>query len=442
MGNGCFSSSGEKEKEDGDYEKPDTTGPADGINNQTVHTPKNDYDELDERYFRRDISSYPPIIQAILKNNVIGLKYMIEKGVDVNTTDADEETPLMKAAVGGHVECLKILLDAGADVNIEDTYGETALMKAITTDQRDCVDLFITKGVDEISVGKTGDETILIWTAENGHEKYLNYFITLGASVNRPDRHGATAVLKAAANGHLDCLKSLVISGADVNSRDQYGITALMLAAQNGLEDSVEWLIEAGANVNAKDRQQDTVLHKATFTGKVNCMEILVKSGANVNASDESGTTPLMVAAHNGSEKCLKWLIMAGADVNATDKYGHTALKTAKLKRHKGCEQTLKVLSVKNQPYATGDKNKSPNNNRDSEMNADDKYATIWNSNEGKENGNDQNTNAKENEMRVSEGKNNVGNSVRAGAHIGGGRPNPPVKGLHMMARDAISSQR
>ena len=207
MGNGCFSSSGDKEREDGEYEKPDTTGPVHG--NQTVDTEKKgngDDDNLDERYFRRDISSYPPIIQAILKNNVIGLKYMIEKGVDVNTIDADEETPLMKAAVGGHVECLKILLDAGADVNIEDTYGETALMKAITNDQKDCVDIFITKGVDEISVGKTGDETILIWTAENGHEKYLNYFITLGASVNRPDRHGTTALLKAAANGHLDCL--------------------------------------------------------------------------------------------------------------------------------------------------------------------------------------------------------------------------------------------
>ena len=74
-----------------------------------------------------------------------------------------------------------------------------------------------------------------------------------------------------------------------------------------------------------------------------------------------------------------------------TDKYGHTALKTATLKRHKGCEQTLKVLSVKNQPYTTGDKNKSPNNIRDSEVNAEDEYETIWNSNEGKENGNDQN---------------------------------------------------
>ena len=70
-------------------------------------------------------------------------------------------------------------------------------------------------------------------------------------------------------------------------------------------------------------------------------------------------TTPLMVAAHNGIEKCIKWLIMAGADVNSTDIYGHTALKTASLKRHKGCEQTLKVLGVKNQPYATGDKYKS-----------------------------------------------------------------------------------
>ena len=458
MGNGCFSTSNKDDKEKGDYEEVrDGVKSGAGLNqigpvhnNLPLEIDKDEdeddrsihpYEDLNERHFKRDITSYPSIIQEILRDNVRGLKYMIEKGVDVNMPDADGETPLIKAAVGGHVECLKILLDAGADVNIDDTYGEIALMKAITKDQKDCVDLLITKGVDEISVGKTGDETILMWTAENGEEKYLNYFITLGASVNRPDRHGATALLKAAGNGHLDCMKSLVISGADVNSGDQDGITALMLAAQNGLEECVEWLIKAGADVNAKDRRQDTVLHKATFTGQVNCMEILVKSGANVNAADESGTTPLMLAAHNGIEKCIKWLIMAGADVNAIDKYGHTALKTAILKRHKGCEQTLKVLSVKKQPYANGDKDKSPNNNRDSEVNAESEYETIWNSNEGKENGNDQKMNAKENGMSDPEGKNKIGKTVGGGAHIGDGHPNQPVKGLHMMARDAISSQ-
>ena len=51
------------------------------------------------------------------------------------------------------------------------------------------------------------------------------------------------------------------------------------------------------------------------------------------------------------------------------------------------------------------------NNNRDSKVNAEDEYETIWNSNEGKENGNDQKMNAKENGMRGPEGKNNVRNS-------------------------------
>ena len=206
MGNGCFSSSGEKDKEDRDYEQPTAVPWEPG---GLV------YEDLDDRHNTRDILSYPPIVQEILKDNVRGLKNMIQQEVDVNLIDADGETPLIKAAVGGHVECLKILLLAGADVNMEDTYGETALMKAITNDQKECVNMFISEGVGNISVGKTGDETILMWTAENGRVEYLNYFISLGASVNRPDRHGATALLKAAANGNLACMKSLVTSGAD-----------------------------------------------------------------------------------------------------------------------------------------------------------------------------------------------------------------------------------
>ena len=42
--------------------------------------------------------------------------------------------------------------------------------------------------------------------------------------------------------------------------------------------------------------------------------------------------------------------------------------------------------------------------------------------------------------MSGPEGKNKVGNTVEVGARVMGGHPNPPVKGLHMMARDAISS--
>ena len=163
MGNGCFSSSSEKDKEKEVYEVPgknDKVKPEFGKRSEPEdNDPEgNDkpYERLDDRIgpVMKDLSSYPPITQAVLKDNIIGLKYMIEKGVDVNIIDGDGETPLMKAAVGGHVECLKILLYAGADVNMEDIYGETALMKAITNNQKDCVNLFISKGVDKISVGK------------------------------------------------------------------------------------------------------------------------------------------------------------------------------------------------------------------------------------------------------------------------------------------------
>ena len=73
-------------------------------------------------------------------------------------------------------------------------------------------------------------------------------------------------------------------------------------------------------------------------------------------------------------------------------------------------------------------------------MNAEDEYETIWNSNEGMENGNDPKMDAKENGMSSPEGKNKVGNTVEAGARASRGQPSPPMKGLHMMARDAISS--
>ena len=49
--------------------------------------------------------------------------------------------------------------------------------------------------------------------------------------------------------------------------------------------------------------------------------------------------------------------------------------------------------------------------------------------------------NAKENGIRGPDGKDKVGSTVEAGASVKRVHPYPPMKGLHIMVRDAISSQ-
>ncbi|XP_043964692.1 myotrophin isoform X1 [Gambusia affinis] len=54
------------------------------------------------------------------------IKYLLDKGADVNATDKHGLTPLMNACFEDHKECAKILLEKGADKHIKSSQGISA----------------------------------------------------------------------------------------------------------------------------------------------------------------------------------------------------------------------------------------------------------------------------------------------------------------------------
>lgn len=63
-------------------------------------------------------------------NSAETIRFLLEKGADVNAKGQYGVTALMKAAEGGRSENVKLLLEAGADVNAKDDAAETALVYA------------------------------------------------------------------------------------------------------------------------------------------------------------------------------------------------------------------------------------------------------------------------------------------------------------------------
>jgi len=68
-----------------------------------------------------------PIHDAAEAGDLAGVQAELDKGVDVNATDAAGWTPLHYAAGSGHKEVTELLITNGADVNAKDDDGETPL---------------------------------------------------------------------------------------------------------------------------------------------------------------------------------------------------------------------------------------------------------------------------------------------------------------------------
>ncbi|MDR3197002.1 MAG: ankyrin repeat domain-containing protein [Planctomycetaceae bacterium] len=96
-----------------------------------------------------------PLHCATLHDNLEVVKYLVEKGADVNVKDKNSETPLFNAVSSGNLEVVKYLVEKGADVNVKDLEGKTPL------DYADLLDYDNKEEIKEFlrnADGKSGNE--------------------------------------------------------------------------------------------------------------------------------------------------------------------------------------------------------------------------------------------------------------------------------------------
>jgi len=220
--------------------------------------------------------------------------------LDVNATDSHGGTLLREAAYSNNLDVVKYLVEKGADVNAKDRFEHTPLY---LTSNPDVVKYLVEKGADVYAKDDDGMTPL--------HAVTLGY-VTIKEEDDR-----------------LKIVKNLIEKGADVNAKDNDGTTPLKFAIsniRNGRLDIMKYLIEKGADVNAKNNRGNTPLHAVS---NLDVMKYLVEKGADVNAKNEKGKTPLHRAALSSNVDEMKYLIEKGADVNAKDNDWNTALHVA-----------------------------------------------------------------------------------------------------------------
>lgn len=148
----------------------------------------------------------------------------------------------------------------------------------------------------------------------------------------------------------LDLLRILVEAGATIDKPDRSGVTALMIAANRGYIEMVDFLIKSGSNVNAHTVEGSTPLLMATSGGhRINneMIRYIINAGANINDKVYDRIRPLLVAIKRSSEHedsgrlAVQALIEAGADLDVLDLDNEKPLNIAILRGQFGLVEML-----------------------------------------------------------------------------------------------------
>jgi ankyrin repeat protein len=300
-----------------------------------------------------------PLVYSIINCDIECVKFIIEKGADVNLECSNGVLPVILPTR----ECindmnkLNLLLETGADVNKKTRRNIPPLVElAKCNASLEMFKIFISEGAKLEESDELGETPLFIYAGKNNYElvnflleEYFEYInintqnvegmtplmnsvvfdddsfeiaellIEKGASIEIQNEDGANVLFIAVANGNLPLVKFLVESGCNINSKDSDGCTPLIEAIYLQNIDIVKFLVESGADVNNCEPDSWTPLVYAADSGKLKIFQFLVGSGADINIITEEKKTPLLVAATKDNMKIVKYLIDLGADIYAKD---------------------------------------------------------------------------------------------------------------------------
>ena len=122
------------------------------------------------------------ILSNFIENKIEVLKFILKNcrinNKEINVKDIkniNKQNLLMIAAFNGNIELVRFLLDKGLDINLQDIYGQTALMFAIDNSDNIKMVRFLVENGANINLKDNNDKTAIIIAIENKYKEISDY---------------------------------------------------------------------------------------------------------------------------------------------------------------------------------------------------------------------------------------------------------------------------
>ncbi|GAB4226536.1 MAG: hypothetical protein Tsb0021_02610 [Chlamydiales bacterium] len=283
----------------------------------------------------RNAFGFTPFIYNDSLKDVRLLKILLKSGYKIH----NEDTTQLLSLVTYSVDLLAFMLELDLNLNTTNDEGYLPIVNLdhfcdwsseLEKEKKQQLLLMLLNGTD-FSDNHASLNELLFTNAAAFYPEFRHKLLEIGANVDYVDNIGReyTPLMLAAYRGAEEYVRFLVENGASINRVDRNGESALYNAVQGGNIEIVKYLCDHGADMNITNSEGQNLLHTIVVNGysSLEIAKFLIEKGVDVNAKNESGRTPFLVNSTLQNVEMLKLLIDSGYDIyqeNCADLFYNT----------------------------------------------------------------------------------------------------------------------
>lgn len=254
--------------------------------------------------------------------------------------EKDQPDALYYASLAGLTQTVKYLLDKGTNVNAPGGHYGNALQAACVIGCKDTIQLLLERKADINAQGGLFGNALQA-ACGNGHTDTIQLLLERHADVNAQGGIHSNALQAACAIGHTTAAKLLLERKANINAQGGYFSNALQAACAEGRTNTVRLLLDRNADVNVQGGHFGNALQVACKKGYNEIVQLLLDRNADINAQGGFYSNALQAARVGGHDKIVVMLLARNAGVCTQDGCYNTALEEALKCGHDSIEQML-----------------------------------------------------------------------------------------------------
>jgi len=265
------------------------------------------------------LGNKPMIIFAYEARQINIMKFIAEKGADIDKENVSRDSLLHLAVLKNDMATVKYLIEKKASVDRKGSQGKTALFMAVEKSYFKIAEFLLQNGSTADTSDYFGKNIMHILAAGKNSGKTITAFSSYGININKTESGGLTPLMTAVKSKRWENVPALIDAGADFKFTDSTEKTLLVMAIENRNSALASYLIGKGIDVKRKDTSGKTSLHAAAaLKGKEwdKLIIQIIQNGGNADETDSSGISPAGIAIDSGNSSGFITLLDNGLNIN------------------------------------------------------------------------------------------------------------------------------